>query len=106
MTDNKRPMINEAVTIARLYWGYSQTELASLLGVSQAMVSEIERGAKDVSMDMLDKYSVALNVRKSQLLFFAEEIESEPPQRKGKLIIAEKVLRLLSLLKPEEPENA
>ncbi len=106
MTDRKRPMINEALSIARLYWGYSQSELAERLGVSQSMVSEIERGAKDVSMDMLERYSKALNVRKSQLMFFAEEIEGEPPQRRGKLIVAEKVLRLLSALKPETAHGA
>ena len=106
MTKRRRPMINEALSIARLYWGYSQTELADLLGVSQSMVSEIERGAKDVSMEMLDCYSGALGVRKSQLMFFAEEIEGAPPQRRGKLIIAEKVLRLLAALKPEAANGA
>lgn len=101
----KRPMINEALTIARLYWGYTQAELAALLGVSQAMVSEIERGVKDVSMDMLDRYATALNVRKSQLMFFAEEIDGEPPQRKGKLLIADKVLKILKAIKPDDAQE-
>lgn len=101
----KRPMINEALTIARLYWGYTQAELAALLGVSQAMVSEIERGVKDVSMDMLDRYATALNVRKSQLMFFAEEIDGEPPQRKGKLLIADKVLKILQAIKPDDAQE-
>jgi transcriptional regulator with XRE-family HTH domain len=96
------PMINEALTVARLYWGYSQTELAEKLGVSQAMVSEIERGQKAVSMEMLERYSKALGVRMSQLLFFAEEIEGVDQVRRGRFVVAEKVLRLLKKLKPND----
>lgn len=99
MTEQKRPMINEALALARMYWGLSQVEMAEELGVSQAMVSEIERGSKAVSMDMLDRYSLALDVKKSQLMFFAEEIEGHGPVRKGRLIIAQKALQILDTLK-------
>ncbi len=56
--------INEALTIARLYWGHSQTELASALGISQAMVSEIERGTKAVTLETLGRYSDILGIKK------------------------------------------
>jgi len=105
MPEKQIPMINEALMIARLYWGYTQKEMAGALDVSQAMVSEIERGAKSVTFDMLDRYSQALGVRKSQLMFFAEEIEGEAPVRKGRLIVAEKALRLLDRLKPAETRD-
>ena len=97
-------MINEALRLARLYWGYNQSELATLLHTSQSMVSEIERGEKSVSLEMLQKYSQALDIRMSKLLFFAEEIEGEPPPKRGKLIIANRVLKLLDALKPNEKE--
>ncbi|QFT82978.1 Helix-turn-helix protein [Roseovarius sp. THAF27] len=106
MPDNKKPMINEALTLARLYWGYSQTEMAELLGMSQAMVSELERGTKSVTLDTLERYSNALNVKKSQLMFFAEEIEGEAPVRKGRLIIARKALDLLEKLRPMDTNHA
>ena len=99
-------MINEALALARMYWGYSQAEMAQELGMSQAMVSEIERGAKSVTMETLNRYSEALGVKKSQLMFFAEEIEGEASVRKGRLIIAEKALRLLHILKPDDDLNA
>ena len=99
-------MINEALALARMYWGYSQAEMAQELGMSQAMVSEIERGAKSVTMETLSRYSEALGVKKSQLMFFAEEIEGEASVRKGRLIIAEKALRLLQILKPDDDLNA
>ena len=106
MPESKRPMINEALALARMYWGFSQIEMAEELGVSQAMVSEIERGSKAVSMEMLDRYSVALGVRKSQLLFFAEEIEGHGPVRKGRLIVAQKALQILQSLKPVDAADA
>lgn len=102
MPETKKPMINEALTLARLYWGYSQVELAEMLGMSQAMVSEIERGSKAVTIETLNRYSEVLGVRKSQLMFFAEEIESEAPVRRGRLIVARKALDLLEKLKPAE----
>ena len=73
-------MINQALGLARLYWGYSQAEMATELNMSQAMVSEIERGTKSVTLETLDRYSQALGIKKSQLMFFAEEIEGHPGQ--------------------------
>ncbi len=102
MVDVKRPMINEALRLIRLYWGLSQVDLADQLGLSQSMISEIERGAKSVSMEVLERYSVNLGIRMSQLLFFAEEIEDEPLPTRGKLFVASKVLHLLDSLKPAE----
>lgn len=98
----KRKTINEALRLVRLYSKLSQAELAEQLGVSQSMVSEVESGRKGVSMDLLESYSHALDIRMSQLLFFAEEIEGQPIARRGQLIIAESVLRLLEKIAPDE----
>lgn len=102
----KRPMINEALRLLRLYCGFSQTEMASRLAVAQSMISDIESGRKNVTMDLLEAYSAAVGVRMSQLLFFAEEIEGQPIARRGQLIVADKVLRLLQKLKPVDREAA
>lgn len=106
MAEKKLQKINEVLSLARMYWGYSQSEMAEELGMSQAMVSEIERGTRSVTMDTLDRYSEALGVRKSQLMFFAEEIEGHEPVRKGRLIVAEKALSILRSLKPNGAEDA
>ncbi|SFZ82889.1 DNA-binding transcriptional regulator, XRE-family HTH domain [Devosia enhydra] len=100
MPELKRPMINDALRLVRLYWGYSQADLAKDLDLSQSMISEIERGAKAVTLDVLERYSGKLGIRMSQLLFFAEELETEPAQRRGKLLVAGHVLKLLENLAP------
>lgn len=94
-----RPLINEALRLVRHYWGYSQSEISGALGVSQSLISDVETGRKSVSMDLLQRYSEVLGIRMSQLLFFAEEIEDEPIQRRGKLLVAEKIIKLLDAIK-------
>ena len=74
--------------------------MAKRLSVAQSMVSQIEAGRKNVTMDLLEAYSEATGVRMSQLLFFAEEIEGQPIVRRGQLIVADKVLKLLEKIKP------
>lgn len=106
MNKTKRPMINDALRLLRLYLGLSQKQIAMELELSQSMISEIESGSKSVSMEVLERYSEKLNVRMSQLLFFAEELEDEPIKTKGKLIIASRVLSLLERLSPREIEHA
>ncbi|CAM5775536.1 hypothetical protein LMIY3S_05073 [Labrys miyagiensis] len=106
MSEIKRPMINDALRLLRLYVGRSQKEMAAELDLSQSMISEIESGTKAVSMEVLERYSSNLNVRMSNLLFFAEELEGQPLKIKGRLIIATKVLSLLENLAPRETSDA
>lgn len=106
MIETKRPMLNDALRLLRLYLGLSQKQIANQLNLSQSMISEIESGAKSVSMEVLERYSTKLNVRMSQLLFFAEELEVEPVKSRGKLIVATRVLALLDSLSPKEIVDA
>jgi len=102
----KRNSINDALRLLRLYCGFSQTEMAAKLGVAQSMVSDIEGSRKNVTMDLLEAYSQAVGIRMSQLLFFAEEIEGQPIAKRGQLIVADKVIKLLEKLKPVDREVA
>jgi transcriptional regulator with XRE-family HTH domain len=99
---NRRPMINDALRLLRLYLGLSQKELSTALNVSQSTISEVESGTKSVSMELLERYSEKFDVRMSQLLFFAEELDGQPIKTRGKLIIASHVLSLLEKLSPKE----
>lgn len=102
----KRIMINEALRLLRLYCGFSQVEMAKRLSVTQSTISDVESGRKNVTMDLLEAYSQAVGVRMSQLLFFAEEIEGQPIAKRGRLIVADKVLKILEKLKPIDREAA
>jgi transcriptional regulator with XRE-family HTH domain len=99
-------LISDALRLLRLYLGLSQKQIADQLKLSQSMISEIENGSKAVSMDVLERYSIKLNIRMSQLLFFAEELDGEIPKAKGKLIIANRVISILEKLSPQEMTDA
>jgi transcriptional regulator with XRE-family HTH domain len=102
----KRPSINEALRLLRLYCRFSQSEMAERLSVAQSLVSDVEGARKSVSMDLLEKYSEAVRIPMSKLLFFAEEIDGQPIARRGQLIVADKVLKILDKLKPSERNAA
>lgn len=95
------PLINESLRVLRLYWGRSQADLSRALGISQSYLSEIESGHKEVTLDLLTRYSKELNVPLSRLLFFAEEMDGAPPMR-GRVFIAGKTLDILKKLLPED----
>lgn len=97
--------MNEALRIIRLYWGKTQAELAQLLGVSQSYISEVEKGKRDVTMDLLRRYSRELKVPMSTLMLFAEKVEGAPPITRGKLLIAGKTLDFLKQLIPDDLEK-
>ena len=99
-------MISEALRLLRLYAGLTQVEMADRLDVSQSLVSEVERGTKAVSLNLLTRYADAFGIRLSKLLFFAEEIEGEPPATRGRLLIADKALKILESLAPGESSDA
>ena len=100
----KLALINEGLKVLRLYWGKSQSELAAQLGISQSYLSEIERGHKEATLDLLRRYSETLNIPVSRLMFFVEEMEGAPKPSRGRVFIAGKTLDLLKRLLPEDVE--
>ena len=95
-------LINQGLKVLRLYWGRSQSDLAEDLGISQSYLSEIETGRKEVSLELLRRYSEKLNVPLSQLLFFVEEMEGAPKATRGRVFVAGKILDILKTLIPDD----
>jgi transcriptional regulator with XRE-family HTH domain len=65
-------MINEALKLVRVYHNLKQNELADALDLSPSYLNEIESGKKQVTMDVLEKYSSFFKIPTSSLLYFAE----------------------------------
>lgn len=97
-----RKHINEALFLARVYWGKSQTEMAKDLEISQSYLSDIECSNRNVDIALLERYSKALNIPKSTLLVFSEELEGKPSIRNGRYVVADWALKILEKLVPNE----
>ena len=66
-------MIGEALKQLRKFHDLTLSQTAEKLGVSVSYLSEIENGVKEnISLDLLEKYSQAFDVKKSDILLFSE----------------------------------
>jgi transcriptional regulator with XRE-family HTH domain len=70
-----------------------QGELAEALGISKSYLSELERGEKKVSLEVLNKYADTFDVPASTFLSFMEALDGESQARRAR---ARKLLSVLS----------
>lgn len=73
--------IGKAVKKLRLKRGYSQKQLATLMGKSETMVSLIESGKSIPQTTRIKEISKALGVTPTYLLLFAVEKEDMPADK-------------------------
>lgn len=66
----------EVIRDARVSKGYSQEELADLCGMHRTYLSDIERGIRNVSLENIEKLSIALAIPLS-VLFAQIEVEND-----------------------------
>lgn len=91
---NMKHGIGYVLKLLRIAREMSSKELSIEMGVSQSYISEIESNKKKPSMEMLSKYSEALNVKKSTILYFNEMGEETGYKYKELLLnILEKMLQ-------------
>ncbi|WP_379655315.1 helix-turn-helix domain-containing protein [Pseudoxanthomonas sp. UC19_8] len=86
-------MLNRALKIVREVHRMKQGELADSLGISKSYLSELERGEKKVSLDVLNKYASTFDVPASTFLSFMEALEGQSEARRAR---AEKLLSVLA----------
>lgn len=95
-------MLSEALRLLRVFHDLKQTELAEKLDISKSYVSEIEKGNRTPSLDMIERYAQAFKVPVSSILFFSEQIESVQKNKaaipKARQAIASKIIKLLQVI--------
>ncbi len=97
-------MINEALRLLRVFHDLKQFEMAEKLGISKSHMSEIEKGTKSPSLDLIERYATEFKVPVSSIMFFAEKIPDAKDGGKVKVKIATKVLDILKFV--ERKANA
>lgn len=91
-------MLNEALRLIRVYHDLRQTEMADKLGVSKSYLSEIEKGSKTPSLDLVNKYAEFFSVPVSSIMFFSENINNTRAYEKARGAVAAKIIRLMQFL--------
>jgi transcriptional regulator with XRE-family HTH domain len=78
----RRPHLTPGRVIARLREaaGFSQEELAERAGVHRTYISQLERGIKSPTLNILVKLSSSLRIRASELIRLMEEETNELPR--------------------------
>lgn len=90
-------MIGEALRLIRVYHDLKQKEAANLLGVSTSYLSEIEKGRKIPTLEIIQRYSEKFALPMSSIMFFAESVEVGTFDR-ARSMVAGKMLSLLQFL--------
>lgn len=102
MSDISIRMLADSLWVLRKYIGSTQADLASDLGISQSYLCEIEKGDKDVTLLILQKYSEIFKIPMSAILLFAEKESGNIRTSDRKRQIAKGTLSVLRALLPKE----
>lgn len=70
-------MIGQALKYLRVFNDYTMVELGDKLNLSQGYISEIERGKKQPTFQILEKYAALFNIKTSTILLFSEALDSD-----------------------------
>lgn len=96
-------MFDRALKLVRQYHRLNQVQMARKLDISPSYLSEIEKGKKTPSFDLLEKYAALIGIPVSSLVFLAEEIESGDSQVRSSVV--DKVLKMLEWIADSEEES-
>lgn len=67
-------MLHKALRLIRVFHDLKAAELAAKLKVSRSYLSEIERGKKRPTLELIGKYSKAFNLPASTIVYFGEAL--------------------------------
>lgn len=88
-------MLNEALRLVRVFHDLNKTQAAERVGLSKSYITELERGDKKVTLEVLQKYATGFNVPLSSLMFFAEQAADGSSGEKVRTAVAGKVVKML-----------
>ena len=91
-------MINEALRLIRVYHDMRQSEVAEKLGMSNSYLSEIEKGIKKPTLELVEKYAVLFQVPASSIMFFSENMNKGVSYEKARGFVASKIISLMQFL--------
>lgn len=94
-------MLHDALRLIRVYHDMKQAELAEKLGISKSYMSEIEKGTKSPTVELINKYAEVFGIPASSILFFSENMNkphAAGTAQQARRFVAAKIIKLLQFL--------
>jgi transcriptional regulator with XRE-family HTH domain len=91
-------MIAQALRLIRTFHDQKLVEAAEQLGISKSYLSEVERGLKAPTLQLIERYATTYNIPASSILFFAENINEPLSRQRARHMVAGKVIAILQFL--------
>lgn len=92
-------MLNNALRLIRVFHDLKQNEAADRLSISKSYLSELEKGSKEPSLEILRRYEKVFDIPVSSILFFSEKIdERNPTTERARTFVASKVVNMMKFL--------
>lgn len=88
-------MISRALRMVRSFHRLKQNDLAERLKISSSYLSEIEKGTKSPSMEILQKYSDIFGIPVSTLMLFSERLDERKFSERVRVKAGDKILKML-----------
>ena len=95
-------MLGETLRRLRGIYGYSAKEMSDLLGISSSYLSEIERGKKSPTLDLLNRYSAVFGIKTSSLMRFSEEFDCAEKHGAGQEFVTKLMSKIIDTFSVEE----
>ena len=95
-------MLGETLRRLRGIYGYSAKEMSCKLGISNSYLSEIERGKKSPTLELLTSYSEIFGIRVSSLMRFSEGFDCAEKHGAGQEFITGLMSKLIDTFEVEE----
>ena len=91
-------MLGEALRLIRVYHDLKQKQVAERLDISTSYLSEIEKGHKTPSLELVQRYSDIFGLPVSSIKFFAESVEDGGAYDRARSFVAGKMVGLMQFL--------
>ncbi len=91
-------MLNEALRLIRVYHDMKQSDVAAALGVSASYISEVEKGRKKPTLELVEKYAESFHIPASSIMYFSENMGKGKAVEGARTAVAGKILKLMQFL--------
>lgn len=91
-------MLNEALRLIRVYHDMKQTDAAKTLGISASYLSEVEKGHKKPTLELVEKYAEAFKIPASSIMLFSENMSNGTAFESARSAVAGKILGFMQFL--------